>query len=75
MLARGAPVNAVDEQGCTPLHIVAWRGSVPMARILVEGGADLMAKSAGGYTPFAMAQDWGTASMCQFLSELGAGRH
>lgn len=42
-----ALVNAVEEEsGCTALHMLAWRGALPLLRLLVEkGNASLSTRS------------------------------
>src|SRR6266851_8314619 len=37
--AFGANVNAVDNQGGTPLHVAATRGSLDVAKVLIAAGA------------------------------------
>jgi hypothetical protein len=41
LLSFGANPQALDEDGHTPLHTAAWRGSSACMRALVEGGADV----------------------------------
>lgn len=40
LLSRGADVNALDEDGATPLHIAAGYGGVDMVERLLNKGAD-----------------------------------
>ena len=40
LIASGAPVNAADAQGVTPLHRAAWADNVEIVRLLLEAGAD-----------------------------------
>jgi hypothetical protein len=39
LLAAGAAVGAVDEDGCTPLHLAALSGNAPLVRRLLAAGA------------------------------------
>lgn len=41
LLSFGADPQALDEDGHTPLHTAAWRGSTACMKALVEGGADV----------------------------------
>lgn len=41
LLSFGADPQALDEDGHTPLHTAAWRGSAACMKALVEGGADV----------------------------------
>ena len=51
LLEKGANPNAIDEDGETPLHWAVWlRHPEPMARILVDAGADIEAKDEDGKT-------------------------
>ena len=51
LLARGADVNASDDEGFTPLHFAASRDSVDIVMILLEAGANVNAVSTNGTTP------------------------
>jgi len=51
LLEAGAPVDAVDDLGQTPLHWAARRGLESLAQHLVEHGASVDCKSQDGSTP------------------------
>mmetsp|Transcript_90803 Transcript_90803/g.166646 ORF Transcript_90803/g.166646 Transcript_90803/m.166646 type:complete len:226 (+) Transcript_90803:81-758(+) len=74
LLAAGAQVNGRDMIDSTVLHYCAQRSHTKLAQILLDAGADLHAKNAAGYTAYAMAEDWGTAEMKNFLLEQGGYR-
>ena len=51
LLKKGADVNKKNSSGATPLHVaVHLRHPEPMARILVDAGADIEAKDNSGMT-------------------------
>ena len=51
LIAKGADVNAEDEDGWTPLHGAAGKGHKEIAELLIDKGADVDAKTAKGVTP------------------------
>ena len=56
LLQRGANVNAVDENGRTPLMLAAQRSDTKIVRLLLGAGADLEAKDREGKTPLNLAE-------------------
>jgi hypothetical protein len=59
LLAAGADVNGRDKNGYTALHWAANRGSAALVRVLLDGGADVNAKTTekhnAGRTPLMLA--------------------
>lgn len=55
LVRRGADVNGRDRGQSTPLNSAAFRGSVAVAKLLLESGADPTLKSQDGYTPLQSA--------------------
>jgi ankyrin repeat protein len=51
LLDGGANPNLRDNEGCSPLHVVAIRASGKMVELLVDYGADPNLKNKKGYTP------------------------
>ena len=51
LLAAGAPVNARDKHGYTPLHIAAASGNLECVALLLAKGADRDARAPDGMTP------------------------
>ncbi|KZS60289.1 ankyrin repeat domain-containing protein [Mycobacterium ostraviense] len=51
LLDAGADVNAIDEQGCTPLHFAAKGESDEIVRLLLDAGADVNARNDKDETP------------------------
>jgi ankyrin repeat protein len=56
LLDAGAKIDAVDDEGDTPLHEAARIGSVRGAEILVARGAKVNAKNKAGETPLSIAK-------------------
>lgn len=48
LIDKGADVNATNEDGTTPLHLVAYQEAV---ELLLKNGADIEAKNKDGETP------------------------
>ena len=59
LLSARADVNTCDPQGSSPLHYAALLGSEPIARLLVEAGADLSLKDEDGLTAVQVAAKYG----------------
>ena len=71
-------VNAKDENGLTPLHLVAgtgvgdWPGQKETAQLLIAGGADVNARSNEGITPLHWASGLGKKAIVeQLLAQKG----
>lgn len=77
VLARyGANVNAHEElKHCTPLHMAARRGNIPVAAALLDCGAGLEALDKLGETPLHRAVRCGKTEMVAFLLARGANVH
>ena len=72
LLARGAPVDARDEMGATPLMLAAVTGQVANVRLLLDKGADVNAAMGAGFTPLMMAGMRGNAAIARMLLDRGA---
>lgn len=72
LVAEGADVNAVNQDGCTPLHLAADRGFPLLVRILVEAGADVNRQDSEGQTALHYAAICEFDQVCQQLLEAGA---
>jgi len=74
LLAANAEVNALDGRDRTPLHWACASGRNEAALLLLNAKADVNGKSSGGYTPFAMAQDWSSTILADLIAKHGGTR-
>jgi uncharacterized protein len=73
LLGAGADPNAASGDGLTPLHIAGQNGSVEIAGLLIDAGANLGATTRlGGYTPLHLASRSGQAAVVRLLLEMGS---
>ena len=70
LIARGADVNAKDDDGETPLFGAAEMGNLSMARFLVSKGADVRILNKKGETIASQAEFFGYADMAAYLNEI-----
>ena len=68
------PSNATNALGDNALHCVCVWGDLEAARILIEGGININQKGEHGFTPLAVAEDFGHAGIAELLRSLGARR-
>jgi ankyrin repeat protein len=69
LLEHGAPVNAAQHGGYTPLHAAAQSGYVVLAGLLLAHGADLGARLDDGRTPAQVAEEHGHVALAERLSD------
>jgi len=74
LIAEGADVNDVDNQGKTALHWAVQDGNVAIASLLLDAGADIEAEDKEMYisSPLITAASTGKAEMIALLVEKGA---
>jgi ankyrin repeat protein len=73
LLDAGAAVDAVDEQGQTPLLLAVWAGHSGVAKVLIEHGANFKLRTRGECaTPLHLAADGGHLETVELLLEKGA---
>lgn len=58
--------------GFTALHLTAYRGDVDAVTALLDGGANIEARTAQGWTPAHLAAEWGHIPVLQILFRRGA---
>ena len=72
ILARGADVNAVDNDGDAALHGAAQSGDVEIIRMLLDKGANPNAQNKQGGTPLMWAAVYGHTDAARVLLNRGA---
>ena len=78
LLDRGAKVDAVDDEGISPLHEASYRqydsedAGVGVARLLLERGADVNARSNERWTPLRRASYHAKPEIAHLLLDCGA---
>jgi ankyrin repeat protein len=73
LFANGMNASQPDWLGITPLHHLARKGDVEMARIFIDHGADLHARDEDiCSTPLAWAAKFGQTAMVELLLSRGA---
>jgi len=65
-------VNLPDDAGRTPLHLAATRCRIDAAKLLLDKGAKIDAKAAGGTTALHLAAQSGCLDMVNLLLSKGA---
>ena len=72
LLAKGAKVNAKDNDGRTPLHRAAYNDHKDVAALLIANGAQVNAKGEYGCTPLHCAAYYGHEAIVTLLIANGA---
>lgn len=67
LLTRGADVNAVDNLGCTALHLAVFSDNVSVAKLLISKGAQQVKTKKGKQTPLDIAKRRGFLDMISLL--------
>jgi ankyrin repeat protein len=76
LITLGANVNWQDEENynSTPLHVVSIFGSVEIARMLIDAGADLNVQDKDGWTPLHDSARFGIVEIVRMLIDAGANK-
>lgn len=74
LIELGAPLEAENRTGFTPLHHAAEAGSLEAARVLLAAGADPTHPNKAGYTPAQTARERGNADVAELLEAAIASR-
>jgi uncharacterized protein len=69
LVEAGAPVNAKQDKGWTPLHEAVNRGDVEMTRYLLDHGADPKLQNDEGKSAIGLAADKGNAEVLKLLKK------
>ncbi len=72
LLENGADINALDENGETPLHEVAWHRDLALAAFLVAKGAITEVEDKQGRTPLSVARWRRKRDIVKLLEKHGA---
>ena len=72
LLAGGAPVDAKDRDGFSPLCLASGKGHVEVVRALLAGGADVEAAANDGATPLFIASEEDHVEVVRVLLAGGA---
>ncbi|HSJ04913.1 MAG TPA: ankyrin repeat domain-containing protein, partial [Verrucomicrobium sp.] len=74
LLALGLEINAVDENGQTPLHVAAWRQNEGAVKLLLDHHAFIDARDMSGDTPLMIKgrRFWGSQDLRKLLLSRGA---
>src|ERR1043165_9756661 len=73
LLKQSVDVNSAQGDGNTALHWAAYRDDIELARLLLQSGADVKAKTRlADMTPLHLAAANGSATMIELLAKAGA---
>jgi ankyrin repeat protein len=72
LIGKGANVNSRARNHTTPLHTAVLYARLDAARLLLDNGAELNAKSAAGATPPALAEAARNQPIAELLRSYGA---
>eukprot|EP00919_Chromeraceae_sp_WS-2016_P033014 GHVR01078058.1.p1 GENE.GHVR01078058.1~~GHVR01078058.1.p1 ORF type:complete len:993 (+),score=183.42 GHVR01078058.1:31-2979(+) len=72
LLCADADVNIADDMGRAPIHFISKHQHTDIARLILEGGANVDTKTHSGETPLLIAVREGNDVMVKFLIENNA---
>jgi ankyrin repeat protein len=65
--SRGANIDVKDSDGDTPLHIASHCGSLPVVKVLVSGGANILAANCDALLPIHLAVGQRKSKVSKYL--------
>ena len=68
-IRRADDVNAIDENGCTPLMLAASRGHLDVCRLLLDAGASPLIQDIDGNNALTIAINAGSFEVIELLKE------
>ena len=71
LIAEGANINSIDENGLTPLHCAADQGHREVVELLILKGANVNVVNKYGLTPLGLAADAGHKDVMELLIRQG----
>jgi ankyrin repeat protein len=72
LLAQGADVSAVDQNGFSPLHVAAMAGNSAVAELLLDADAEIETTTQSGWHALNFAAQRGHPDVVELLLERGA---
>jgi ankyrin repeat protein len=67
MVKAGADIDVVNSRGQTPLLLAVRNEDVPLARVLLNNGANPNVREPNGATPLSIAEDKANLKLVQLL--------
>lgn len=71
LIANGADLECMDENGETPLFIATFKGNLEIVKLLLDAGAQKDSQSYAGFTPFYLACSEGNYGVAKLLLDAG----
>jgi len=72
LIAQGVDINAIDDDGYSPLMHCVWVDNSEITELLLKKGADIKVKDADGSTALELAAESGSRSVVDVLLRNGA---
>jgi len=70
LIESGIDIDQQDQQGWTPLNFAAGKGSMPLVKLLVEKGADVLKTGRDLRTPYMIALAAGRVEVVKYLRSM-----
>jgi ankyrin repeat protein len=72
LLAHGADVRDMDDEGFTAIHLAIIGGHLGLVQLLLDAGSDIRERSGEGFTPLRLANSRGYEKIAELLRQHGA---